>query len=601
LRLVCLCLLVLNQIFASELQDANACPQYPTCEECIAHNPCGWCSVPVVYDDGTTGPLCAGKPKDPNNPPPGYKPWTCPKDFQNDKCYGYICNDQFQCVSSGAPGRGIPLADCQRKCFPPTYDCNTTTKQCYQVEPGHGTSLPVCEGMCNNTQTTGTTGSTTGDTTTGQSTSGGNPSPAPPGYSCDTGSLTCIQVDSGGVPKADCDAVCGKPGNNTPIFALGDYRGLQISKGYIKGEWQARIGQDSAIIVDPSRNVWAKGQAKAFNNELWMVSDKGINRGIYGINDLPEVEILTWAFGGIGLPPPPSFDAAMSSGTVFVFAKCLNPNNCKFNILQKVAEHLRNKFKDLIVEDDLKRDAEQIVRDPCMKYPDCHSCISAEEQCGWCSVNVLYFNGTVEGKNCAGLNTTVGPTINCTGSFSTQDCSFVTTTSASSTGQSTGGPATNNYVCDPTNYTCSQSSAGGGTSKDTCESQCNNIPVVPPVLQNQLFRGLQIDTHYTQGEWRAQFSTTDVILTDPSGKQSKGKVSQVERYLTITLPDGTAIQTLWQVSQGPSSQFLSWAWGAPGGAAPASFDSAMTTSGNTEYFFVSCLQGKDTTVCDFSQ
>jgi len=132
-----------------------------------------------------------------------------------------------------------------------------------------------------------------------------------------------------------------------------------------------------------------------------------------------------------------------------------------------------------------------------------------------------------------------------------------------------------------------------------CEAQCNTVPVVPPVIQNQLFRGLQIDTHYVQGEWRAQFSTNNVTITDPSGKQMVGKVSTVEKYLTITLQSGQSIQTLWQVSQGPASQFLSWAWGALGGAPPDSFDSAMTDKSNSEFFFTSCLPGKDN-VCNFA-
>jgi len=413
-------------------------------------------------------------------------------------------------------------------------------------------------------------------------------------------------VNNGGTPKADCEAVCGKPSNNTPVFALGDYRGLQISSGYVKGEWQARIGPDAAVIVDPSGKTWAQGKVKGFNNELWIVDATGaINRGIYGISDLPEVEVLTWALGGAGKTVPPSFDAAMSSNTVFVFAKCLNPNNCQFKILQKALHLAARKFKPVVnaISADLKRDMEQIVNDPCMKYPDCHTCISAPEQCGWCSVNVLYFNGTVVGKNCAGLNTTVAPKINCTGSFSTEDCTFVSTTGDSSTGQSTGNPspATNNYVCNPTNFTCSQSSAGGGTSKDACEKQCNNIPVVPPVLVGQLFRGLEIDQMYVKGEWRVQFTDVQVTITDPSGKQTVGKVSQVQQYLTITLPSGQAIQTLWQISQGPASQYLSWAWGVPGGKAPASFDESMTTKGASEYFFVSCLPGKAATVCDFSK
>jgi len=215
-------------------------------------------------------------------------------------------------------------------------------------------------------------------------------------------------------------------------------------------------------------------------------------------------------------------------------------------------------------------------------------------------VNVLYFNGTVVGKNCAGLNTSVAPKINCTGSFSTQDCNFVTTT-GQTTGQSTGGPTAPGFTCDPVNVTCVPSNSSGGSPKSVCDKQCNTVPIVPPVLVGQLFRGLEIDQMYVKGEWRAKFSDTDVTITDPSGKQTVGKVSQTERYLTITLPDGRGIQTLWQVSQGPATQFLSWAWGAPGGQPPASFDDAMTTKGSTEYFFVSCLPGKDPSICDFSK
>jgi len=313
---------------------------------------------------------------------------------------------------------------------------------------------------------------------------------------------------------------------------------------------------------------------------------------------LPEVSVLTWAFGGIGKAAPANFDAGMQSGTVFVLAKCLNPNNCKFNILTILNKLFKNKFNT--ISENLKREIEQPVNDPCMVYPDCHSCIAAPQQCGWCSVPVLYYNGTVVGKQCAGVNTTVSPKINCTGSFTTQDCTIFTTTGTSvATGQSSGGPPANDkFKCNPATFMCEK--ANDGQPKQDCEKQCNNVPVVPPVLQNTLWRGLEIDQRYIGGEWRVAFSTTDVSITDPQGRQTTGKVSQVERYLTITTSSGQAIQTLWQTSQGPASQFLAWAWGVPGADAPQSFDSAMTTAGNTEYFFAGCLPGKDKTICDFS-
>jgi len=319
--------------------------------------------------------------------------------------------------------------------------------------------------------------------------------------------------------------------------------------------------------------------------------------------DLPEVEVLTWALGGVGNPVPTSFDAAMTSKTVFVLAKCISTQHCQFNVLETLARSMRETAKKTITkraDHVIKRSSEQVVNDPCMKYPDCHACISAPEQCGWCSVNVLYFNGTVVGKNCAGLNTTVAPKINCTGSFSTQDCTHMTT-GTDTTGQSSGGPPANNkYKCDPDALQCTQS-PDGDQPKEVCDAQCQMTPIVPPDLVGQIFRGLEIDTHYVRGEWRAQFSSTNVTVTDPSGKQFVGKVSTVEKYVTITLQTGVTIQTLWQIGQGPASQFLSWAWGSPGISPPASFDGAMTASGQSEYWFTSCLPNKPMTVCDFSQ
>jgi len=294
--------------------------------------------------------------------------------------------------------------------------------------------------------------------------------------------------------------------------------------------------------------------------------------------------------GAIGQPPPTSFDAGLSNGQVFVLAKCVNPNNCQWHLFQAVAALKASQEKEITK----RLRIYDPVNDPCSKYPDCHACIKAPEQCGWCSVPVFY-NDTIPGKNCAGLNTTITPRINCTGSFSTKDCNNVTT--GQSTGQSTGNPS-QKYYCNPINTTC-QMSANGTLSPDVCAAQCMVTPI-PPILQNRYFRGLEIDMTYKQGEWRAHFTTDSVTVVFPTGTVIQGKVTQTSQYITIQTTNG-AYQTLWQLEPGPAVDNLSWAWGALNQPPPQSFDQAMNTPGMTSYWYVACHQGASTTVCDFSK
>jgi len=320
------------------------------------------------------------------------------------------------------------------------------------------------------------------------------------------------------------------------------------------------------------------------NNELWLVAPAGTRRGLFAIENLPEVTVLTWGMGIIGGGVPTSFDSAMSSGTVFTFAKCLNPEHCKFHIftaLQKL------QFKQQAFT--RKR---QIIDDPCMVYPDCSTCIKALENCGWCSVNVIY-NNTVVGKNCAGTNTTISPRINCTGIFSTEDCSHATT------GSTTGPPIQDKFNCDPITGSCIIS-PNGTLPKDVCAAQCVLTPIVPPIIQNKYFRGLEIDLAYVAGEWRAHFGKTDVTIVDPTGVVETGTVSTIGQFLTITFAGGRKIQTLWQYTNGPTNGFLTWAWGAPNGQPPKNYEEAMYTPNQKEFWFVSCLDGVPTDVCNFS-
>jgi hypothetical protein len=117
------------------------------------------------------------------------------------------------------------------------------------------------------------------------------------------------------------------------------------------------------------------------------------------------------------------------------------------------------------------------------------------------------------------------------------------------------------------------------------------VPIVPIQLQDKFFRGLQINKGYTKGEWTANFTKSDVTVTDPSGQAKKGNVFLVQQYLVVHFPTGI-ISSLWQYEGGVETDFFSWAWSAPGGKPPSSYDAAMVTSGMTEYEFITCAPGK---------
>lgn len=83
------CFLTIVSVVRSDLYGCN---QETSCKTCIKQyvsfyikkltcllltlcsNPCGWCETNILYEDGTMGPQCAGKPQDPKNPPKDYKP-----------------------------------------------------------------------------------------------------------------------------------------------------------------------------------------------------------------------------------------------------------------------------------------------------------------------------------------------------------------------------------------------------------------------------------------------------------------------------------------------------------------------------------------------
>jgi len=398
---------------------------------------------------------------------------------------------------------------------------------------------------------------------------------------------------------------CGNSSNVTPVEIIGQYRGLEVNKGYKSGEWSMTLTGLQVIIKDPSNNVWATGSAATYNDELWLVTSKGKYRGIWETQVLPEVTSLTWALGPLNGPVPESFDDGLSKGTVFTFFKCINSQICQW-ILQ--SERAKRK------EATESRLRSRAVDDPCSKYPDCETCVKAKDYCGWCSVDVLY-NATVPGTQCAGLNQSKIPGFLCEGTFSTIDCPTrppnpktkaptrhppVPIPPLKPSAPHVKPPPTNevtSYICNPSNQTCTP--GPGGMPLYQCNLSCNVIPDVPVVLRGRKFRGLEINQGYEQGEWTCKFTTTTATITDPKGIVLTAIVSQTGEYLVLNLDNGKKVFTLWQLGQGSVIDFLSWAWGDSGGNPPASFDASMTTAGETSYVFDACSSLSQ--VCNFGK
>jgi len=306
-------------------------------------------------------------------------------------------------------------------------------------------------------------------------------------------------------------------------------------------------------------------------------------------------------------PAPNTFDEGLSKGSVFSFYKCLNSALC--NWILNLAKSRRTEDKRL---PRYSKSLQQQV-DPCSKYPTCQICVKALDYCGWCSVNV-YYNATIEGKQCAGLNLSTSPGFLCSGTFSTVNCPTPPSpdTKAPSrppptplpslkpSAPNVKPPPTNPvelYICNPNNQTCTPGNGQGSMPLAQCNLTCNAIPDVPIVLRGRKFRGLEINGGYLPGEWTCKFTTTSATIMDPKGVTLTAIVSQTGQYLILNLDNGQKIFTLWQVGEGSVVDYLSWAWGGSDGLPPKSFDATMASPGQHSYVFEACSSLSQ--VCNF--
>jgi len=267
------------KVQTAQVQVNDPCSIEGTCTQCLAHKFCGWCSVAVVYKDGTPGTNCAGFGNASRNQ------FECHGVFRTDDCNDYLCVEpQGECVKVPLGG-GNDKATCMTECKPvspspiipsgspapypspssspspspaPTYLCELSNFTCYQTVPGMGTSLEICKQSCHKATTPSPVSPV----------SPVNPSSSPviaKTYLCHTNNYTCERAEPGtGTSKEICLENCKRPPTPTqpspkPIPIVGTLRGLQVDNKYYQGEFDLKIDATGQFTLTLNSSVVTTG------------------------------------------------------------------------------------------------------------------------------------------------------------------------------------------------------------------------------------------------------------------------------------------------------------------------------------------------------
>lgn len=550
-------LIVLAAIAAVAM--ADVCAEQTSCATCVAEPSCGWCSVPVVYENNSTGPQCAGFAS-------GSRPFICNAVYSTEVCEaGYTCDPTSGTCNLGAPGTGTTLAQCEQACHSTTvkvylcdqatkqcnvvpagtpgssslqiceavcsgastaapgpaaqvYACNTTTWQCAAAAPGHGASLLVCQEQCNANSSL---------------------------YICNSQNGDCVQVPPltpNGVPLATCQQQCSgitpapiPPNPGPPPEYLGIWRGIEIQNDYAIVEWDIEINNSIAIFT-----AVAQGATTTFSGvpyhipdssrlEMWIEVNSGTGAGltVRTIGDTsgamgPETSFATMAMGAAGAATPASLHAAMTAGNgtrVLALAHCIvNEDFCSFTMPSTFRGAKKTHQPKKIVAIEEPKDS---FVDTCTTHSSSCSACLANANCGWCSIPVTYSGGQT-GTQCAGIQSGSTPFV-CAGHYSTLTCEVgyicnsnlqclptvpgdgmpLTVCQETCIATPPPAPTVTQYTCNLQTHqcvVCSSPPCPGSMPLDQCESLCPHpYPGPTPALLG-VWRGIYIQQRYSVGE-----------------------------------------------------------------------------------------------------
>lgn len=272
-----------NRKVRGSLRENDACSQYgDACEDCISHEFCGWCSVPVTYADGTKGTQCAGFQGNASR-------FVCPGRYSTDSCeVGYICTSELKCVPT-VPGDGMPQAVCLQTCVP--------------TPP---------------------------------------PAPRPKEYVCDLQTKQCTYCPNqdcpGMMPLTQCQELCPHPYPGPTPDIIGTWRGLYIQQQYSEGEVDFVMEPSGATVYKDGVFFYHATIISLGSDVMLFTIDKGANSGstfgaLYQMATQAEGMYwqMTMAIGGLNQTFPGDFNTPMYSHGMqeFNLAACLK-SPCAF-------------------------------------------------------------------------------------------------------------------------------------------------------------------------------------------------------------------------------------------------------------------------------
>jgi len=338
-----------------------------------------------------------------------------------------------------------------------------------------------------------------------------------PTYACNETAMQCsLNNATGGMTnKTQCDSSCPtKVQNHTVPFQLrGVWRGFAIEKAYQVGEWQANISANSTEVTAPDGSVYFSGltstrlpTADSKNVGMLLVESTagkliGTVKLLYSDYGLePELQYVALALDEKKFSTPPAtYDAAMvtENNHVLGMYKCKSDaKNCKFHLAAKKTQADLQWTRGMSLSLLDKYSAPAVTTgDKCNAFDSCATCIGAtagDLACGWCTEPVIYANATKATKyQCAGWESGQSHGWKCYGQFRTATCT--------------------DYCCQDGGG-CGECAAGksGFPTKQMCEASqtCGATPKDYPCDFDGVYRGLEIDLGYQEGEWLANFNKT---------------------------------------------------------------------------------------------
>jgi len=289
-----------------------------------------------------------------------------------------------------------------------------------------------------------------------------------------------------GIVIEACSALCT---NSTPPDLEGStWRGIEIQKGFVMGEWDYKFTSDGVTIRDPMGTI-THGTVSV-NIVMIIKMTDGPHAGdtmsvIYpDLAEGPETTTKAFCLSDWNGAAPDSIASAMlgtNMARVHALSKCNAwSKTCDFSHvldqavavpaiyhryagMAEVFAGVSKAYRTAGHQSISRRGAPALAKvnhpaDPCNAFLSCTVCVAhstTDLTCGWCTDSTIVYNDTGDsGLKCGGFTNGQKMDFTCAHGFTTEDC--------------TG------YKCNYTGTqpTCDECENGDFSTKDLCEAQC---------------------------------------------------------------------------------------------------------------------------------